>query len=209
MAGGVGWVAWCSPADGPIPPLSQPMNPDFAQRRRVFVAIAITVVAVPAAFAFGRGDDPDADSPPITIVAPAGESATTGPASAAAAASDNSAAADTLSEVLGTIPVGYLDGTVAPEANAPPMIAVPRRRDTVTTGQALFSRSISDVATCIIPAVPLGSEATVTNLDNSRSVKCQVVAVATPMPADVMLHPDAFAQIADITEAPVPVQVSW
>jgi hypothetical protein len=55
----------------------------------------------------------------------------------------------------------------------------------------------------------MGVEATVVNLDNSQSLKCEVVAIGAAHPADVMLHPDAFAQIADITEAPVPVEISW
>jgi hypothetical protein len=88
------------------------------------------------------------------------------------------------------------------------MIAVPRPGNAVT-GAATFSVDVLNTATCYIPKVPMGVEATVVNLDNSRSVKCEVVAVAAAQSADVMLHPDAFAQIADITEAPVPVEISW
>src|SRR5690606_28968600 len=99
------------------------MDPDFAQRRRVFVAPAITLIAVPAAFAFGRGDS-SADTPPVTIVAPVGEPGASTVPTARAAEAGASAAAGTLSEVLGTTPIGYLDGTVAPEADDPPMIAV-------------------------------------------------------------------------------------
>jgi hypothetical protein len=186
------------------------MHPDFAQRRRVFVAVAITAIAVPAVFLFSR-DDSNAETPENTLVGtvpPAGAVAAA-PASlpeASAAAAERSNG--TLSDVLGTTPTGYLDGTVAPDANDPPMIAVPRPRDTVTGG-ATFSVDVPNTATCYIPKVPMGVEATVVNLDNSRSVKCEVVAVAAAQPADVMLHPDAFAQIADITEAPVPVEISW
>jgi hypothetical protein len=184
------------------------MHPDFAQRRRVFVAVAITAIAVPAVFLFSR-DDSNAETPTNTLVGtmpPAGAVAAPASAEASAAAAEQSNG--TLSDVLGTTPTGYLDGTVAPDANDPPMIAVPRPRDTVTGG-ATFSADIPNTATCYIPTVPMGVEATVVNLDNSRSVKCEVVAVAAAQPADVMLHPDAFARIADITEAPVPVEISW
>ena len=68
---------------------------------------------------------------------------------------------------------------------------------------------IDRTTTCIIPQVPMGTEVTITNLDNSRRVKCQVVAVATPQATDVTMHVEAFSQIADITEAPVPVEISW
>src|SRR3990170_1401544 len=171
------------------------MHPDSAQRRRVFVAIAITAVAVPAVFLFGRGDS-NAETPINTLVgtvAPAGAvAAAPAPATTATAEQTNG----TLSDVLGTTPTGYLDGTVAPDANDPPMIAVPRPRDTVT-GAATFSLEVPDTATCYIPLAPMGVEATVVNLDNSQSLKCEVVAIGVVHPADVMLHPDAFAQIAD------------
>ena len=187
------------------------MHPDFAQRRRVFVAVAITALAVPAVFLVGRGDS-SAETPANTLVGtvpPAGAVAAAGasvPVSTPAPAEEGTNG--TLSDVLGTTPTGYLDGTVAPDANDPPMIAVPRPRDTISGG-ATFSFEVPDTATCYIPLAPPGVEATVVNLDNSQSLKCAVVAIAEDHPADVMLHPDAFAQIADITEAPVPVEISW
>lgn len=186
------------------------MDPDFAQRRRVFVAAAVTVVAVPAAFLLGQGGS-DAGTPPTTVVAPIAPAGTADPAGssqAAAGAIAGSPEGDTISEVLGTTPTGYLGGTVAPDANDTPMIRVPRRRDAVY-GSATFSELIDRTTSCIIPKVPMGTEVTITNLDNSRSVKCQVVAVSATPGADVALHVDAFSQIADITEAPVPVEITW
>jgi hypothetical protein len=181
------------------------MHPDFAQRRRVFVAAAITALAVPAVFLFGRGDS-NADTPPTTLVGtvPPAAAVVAPPATAASSARSNG----TLSDVLGTTPTGYLDGTVAPDANDPPMIAVPRPRDTVS-GTATFSFDVPNTATCYIAKAPMAVEATVVNLDNSQSLRCEVVAIAAVQAADVVLHPDAFARIADITEAPVPVEISW
>ncbi len=190
------------------------MDPDFAQRRRIFIAAAVTVIAVPAAFLLGRDDTTAEPGPPTTLWAPVGATAPD-PAGAAAAAaadaaqpSDAPSDLDTISHVLGTTPGGYLSGTVAEDANDTPMIAVPRPRDTIV-GTATFSDAIDRTTTCIIPQVLMGTEVTITNLDNSRSVKCQVVAIGTPQSTDVTMHVGAFSQIADITEAPVPVEISW
>lgn len=187
------------------------MDPDFAQRRRVFLAAAVTVVAVPAAFLLGRGGA-DGDTTPTTLVSPivsaAGPGATVEASTAAAGAIAGSPHGGTIDQVLGTTPTGYLGGTVAPDANDTPMIRVPRPRDAVY-GSATFSESIDRTTSCIIPQVPMGTEVTITNLDNSRSVKCQVVAVAAAQLADVSMHVEAFARIADITEAPVPVEITW
>jgi len=70
------------------------MDPDFAQRRRVFVAVAITAVAIPAAFLLNRNDDPADAAPQITLVgtvAPAGAAGQTALAAAGAASSSASA----------------------------------------------------------------------------------------------------------------------
>jgi hypothetical protein len=49
----------------------------------------------------------------------------------------------------------------------------------------------------------------VTNLDNSRSMTC----IASVSPAgifeSIVVHTDAFLSIADLSDAPVPVEISW
>jgi hypothetical protein len=60
-----------------------------------------------------------------------------------------------------------------------------------------------------VPGVPFNSTVTVTNLDNSRRVQCLAnVAVVDPA-GDVILATDTFLQIADPTDAPVPVEITW
>lgn len=184
------------------------MDPDFAQRRRVFVAAAITAVAVPAMFMLDRGGD--ADTPPVgTLVG-------TVPGAAAQAApaepTDRSDPVDShVATILGTTPTGYLDGTVPPGDADPPIIAYPPPPDTLT-GDATFSDQISAVTTCIIAEAPNGATVTLTNLDNGRSVKCRAANVAGREPTArplAIVHPDTFAVIGDITAAPVPVEISW
>jgi hypothetical protein len=183
------------------------MSPDYAQRRRVAIAAAITVIAVPAAFLLNRGDDPSASAPGVTLVG-----TTLPPAGAggdAAGGSDGAAAAPSATDAMGTTPVAYLDGGTAPSRDSDPAtIAIPRRPQAIT-GTASFRRSITSPTQCQVKGVPFNSAVTVTNLDNSRSVQCIASVGGVEPDEDVILHADAFLQIADLTDAPVPVQITW
>jgi hypothetical protein len=59
------------------------------------------------------------------------------------------------------------------------------------------------------PEVPFGARVTVTNLDNNRSIDCINRIGGTRPEETVVLHADAFLEIGDLTDAPVPVQVTW
>jgi hypothetical protein len=173
------------------------MSHDYAQRRRVALAAAITVIAAPAAFLLNRGGDEPGAVTGVTVVGAPDGAAEPAPATAPAA-----------TDAMGTTPVAYLDGTAAPRDGESARIAIPRLPQAVT-GTASFRRNITSVTTCQAKGVPFNSAVTVTNLDNSRSVQC-IASVGGPEPDDdVILHADAFLQIADLTDAPVPVQISW
>lgn len=182
------------------------MSPDYAQRRRVAVAVAITAIAAPAAFLLDRGGDDPAQ--PVTTVVASVVSVVPGDATPVTPErSDTPQATDP----MGTTPAAFLEsgGTVAPDE--PATIAIPRLPDAVE-GRATFSRAIRNVVSCQVDTelgAPFGRTITVTNLDNSRSVRC-VNDVGGTRPAHaIVLHADALAQIADLTDAPVPVQITW
>ena len=173
------------------------MNHDYAQRRRVALAAAITVIAAPAAFLLNRGGDEPDTTTTITVVGTTpGE---TRPPATAPVATD----------AMGTTPVAYLEGTAVPRgADDPATIAIPRLPQAVN-GTASFRRNIRSTTTCQVKGVPFNTPVTVTNLDNSRSVQCIASVGGTEPDDDVVLNPDAFLQIADLTDAPVPVQITW
>ncbi len=173
------------------------MDHDYAQRRRVAFAIAVTVIAVPAAFLLNR-DDP-AGSADVTL-APG----QTLPVDAAALTTLR----PDVTSPLGTAPAGFLEGSTVPESNEPARIAIPLLVESIKTA-ATFSSDIPSPQRCIVPGVPFNSTVTVTNLDNSRRVQCLAnVAVLDP-DGDVVLATDTFLQIADPTDAPVPVEITW
>jgi hypothetical protein len=182
------------------------MAHDYAQRRRVALALAITVIAVPAAFLLNRNSGDDAPATAGTqgtlvgTVAPAG-----GSVAAAAPVTESADATD----ALGTAPAGYLSGTTVPGDVSAAQIAVPRLPESVK-GLATFSSEIDSTLRCHANAeVPFNATITVTNLDNSRSVQC-VSSIGGAQPdTTIVLATATFAQIADLTDAPVPVQITW
>lgn len=179
------------------------MSHDYAQRRRVAIALAITVIAVPAAFLLNRGNEA-ADPPTVTVIGTvAGDDS-----NAAANASSDIAAAPTATDAMGTTPVGFLDGTVPPQQNDPATIAIPRLPESIN-GSASFRRDLANVVGCMAKGVPFNSRITVTNRDNSRSVQCINNVGGIEPDADVVLHADAFVQIADLTDVPIAVQITW
>jgi hypothetical protein len=189
------------------------MSQDFAQRRRVALALAITAVAVPAAFLLNRSTDSPEAAPPMTIVGTvAGVDA--GGSDAGADGGDADGADDgvpTATDAMGTTPVGFLDGTVPPQDGDPATIAIPRVPQSIN-GTATFRRSIPGATVCQVrttTGIPFNSRITVTNLDNSRSVQCIASVGGAEPDDDVVLHDDAFVQIGDLTDAPIPVQITW
>ena len=183
------------------------MNADFAQRRRVALALAITVILVPAAFLLNRGDDGSAGEPLNTLVGPAEipgvtteDDDTSSPAGGASG-----------TDPMGTTPDEALHGTVPEQANDPATIAIPRA-GRAERGTASFSRSIGDPQSCQIRdlgTIPFLGEVTITNLDNSRSVRCIADIVDDPPDEAVILSTEAFLQIGDLTDAPLSVEITW
>lgn len=170
------------------------MSYETVQRRRLFVAIALTAVLVPALFLVNR-DDESATAPPVTVIG-SPTTSTTAPSR------------PTATDVMGTAPVDPLNDPQPPGADDPATIAIPVLPQSVT-GEGTFSRAIALSTGCYAPEVPYNRRITVTNLDNSKSVDCINNVGGTRPPEAVVLHPDAFVQIADLTDAPVPVQITW
>jgi hypothetical protein len=183
------------------------MSYEHSQRRRFAVAVALTAVLVPAAFLLDRGDDEPEATTVVTVVGTVVD-----PQSGAAARAEEQLPPTTPPEtdIMGTSPVDLLHDQLPESSNDPATIAIPRLPHSIS-GPATFSRNISQATDCMVtvPEVPFGSRVTVTNLDNNRSVDCINRVGGTRPDEAVVLHADAFLQIGDLTDAPVPVQVTW
>ena len=185
------------------------MSFEHSQRRRLAVAVALTAVLGPAAFLLNRSADEPEAAPTVTVTVVgtvANPQAATADTTAAAAATQ----APVETDIMGTSPIDLLNDELPASANDPATIAIPRLPNSVT-GPATFSRNISSSTDCMVtpPEVPFGARVTVTNLDNNRSIDCINRIGGTRPDETVVLHADAFLEIGDLTDAPVPVQVTW
>jgi len=183
------------------------MSFEHSQRRRFAVAVALTAVLAPAVFLLDRSDDDSDATPPGTVV---GTVVDPQSQALADAASEHPPTTPAETDIMGTSPIDLLRDELPESADDPATIAIPRLPHSVS-GPATFSRNISQSTDCMVTAteVPFGSRVTVTNLDNNRSVDC-INRIGGTRPAEtVVLHADAFLQIGDLTDAPVPVQVTW
>ena len=160
----------------------------------------------------------DADAGPVrvsgTLTAPAdatpsevNPAAPSTPAAVAAIPPSTDAAMATADETPDDSPV-FLDGPSNDAGDRPPEIAVPvaPTGDRITT-KATFRSNVGSRTGCSIPGILNGATITVVNLDNNRSVTCTTVVALNGSAPELVMHPDLFSQIADPTDAPIPVEI--
>ncbi len=71
---------------------------------------------------------------------------------------------------------------------------------------ATFRSNVAD-GICVAAGMTSGSRITVVNLDNNRSVSCTTVLAPGNLPDNLVMNTDAFASIADLTDAPISVEL--
>ena len=171
---------------------------DLTDQRRLAVAAAITVIALPSLWLTSRRDEagaPNVATAGVAISPEEGSPTTVG-----------SGAADP----MGSPGAAYLDGPPAATSDGVINIAIPSDPPgTSVTGTASYRSSLHSVAVCQVRDAPFGAKVTVTNLDNSRSVACTASISSAGILDSVVMHTDAFLIIADLADAPVPVDISW
>lgn len=181
------------------------MADEFAQRRRLAIAGAITVLLMVVYVLYGTNDDSSTAGDGGAIVA-------TVPTSAPPAGERDTGPRST--DPMGTLPVGYLrDGSTTAADDAPPVIVVPQSVEGLAAS-ATFDRSIDNTRSCYAPGTPFNERVTIKNLANGRLVACvneipPDVYADRVDPTEIIVHPDTFASIADVTEAPIAVEVTW
>lgn len=159
-------------------------------RRRILLASALTLVALPALWWANQSDDaaPNVATAGISV----GAQTATRPADAEA----NDPAPVFLDGPSGQVGAGLAEIAVP----APPAIA----RITTT---ATFRNDLGSSATCALPGVGNGARITVVNLDNNRSITCTAVLAPSGAGDQLVMPAELFSQIADLTDAPIPVEI--
>ncbi|MEY4361566.1 MAG: hypothetical protein RL391_872 [Actinomycetota bacterium] len=163
----------------------------FAERRRLVLAIVITLVAVVVALASGGGssgtiDDENVIGAILTTSIP-----------------DDTAPADP----------AFLPSTESTSAPQIITVNVPAPPSgTVLTGTASYIRwpQTMGLKPCATPHALIGAVITVTNLNNGREIKCNNVSIEALRDGSVILiHTDVFLDLADLVDAPIPVEINF
>lgn len=161
-------------------------------RRRLAVATAVTLVALPALWWANTASD--SASPNLAAVGVEVESS-------------NQPAPEGATTALGSAKPLFLDGPTVTGTSDPAVIAVPAR-PTVEgfTASATFRNTMPSDQTCVVPGLAGGTSVTVVNRDNNRSITCTTI--TNTIGADkVVLATGAFAVLADLTDAPIAVEI--
>jgi hypothetical protein len=168
------------------------------ERRRVAVATIVTLVALPALWVLGRHSATTTGAPNVGaagVEIGAGSHATRPPTTA-----------------YRPQPPVFVGGDSTPRVPGVIEVAVPPKPSpNQFTGKASFFRyNLAAGHPCTTRKVPDGTPLTVTNLDNGQSTSCiNTLGIAVPSGADIVLDTPLMAEISDLTDAPVPVRVSW
>lgn len=170
------------------------MNLDPADRRRFLLAAVVSVVALPALLIANQEDGaarPNVATAGVEIDGRAPTSET--PTTSLAVPSDDDD------------PV-YLDGPASERAPAIAEIAVPARDEAVVLSSASYSSAMWPGG-CSVKGLGGGTSVTVVNLDNNRSITCVAEFAPADQVADLIVHTSSFTELADLTDAPVPVEI--
>jgi hypothetical protein len=168
-------------------------------RRRLLAATALTLLALPALW-WANTSENNSTSPNLAVagIDPGGDAG-----SSATVPESSDGDRDDLAEVA---PV-FLDGPSSAAGAGQAEIAVPAKP--LIDGLTVKATFRSDVpsGTCIVAAMNSGLTVTVVNLDNNRSTSCTTVLAPGYSPDELVMNTASFAGIADLTDAPISVEI--
>lgn len=192
-----------------------------SDRRRFFLATALTLLALPALWWINQSENSTA---PNVAVAGAGvgvdvgadhdataattETASTESAGTAPAASaTTSPTTTTQSDSSGRPAPIFFDGPGVAVGAELSEIAVPAPPDFERITSTATFRSSVQYNVCKIPGLTSGRTVTVVNLETGRSVTCTVSLAPGELADQITLSTSQFAELADLTDAPIPVEI--
>lgn len=172
------------------------MGLNDTDRRRIIAVTVLTLVALPALW-WANTSENSSTSPNLAV-------AGIDPGVDAPAAAPAQVPAD---DGLDHVAPVFLEGPSSPAGAGQAEIAIPAKPliDGVIA-KATFRGAVAD-GTCIVPGMTSGSRVTVVNLANNRSVSCTTMLSPGNRPGDLVMSTSAFAGIADLTDAPISVEI--
>ena len=162
------------------------------------LASVITLVALPTIWLANRsGDGPSSSRPNVAAVG-------IDPGQADSPANAGGAEFDP----MGTSGAAYLEplsSEVAPESAALVIGTTPE--DAIATARASYRRTSVQFDTCEFNGMPGGQEVTVVNVANGRSTTCTIVREDGLAEGELLLSQGRFLRIAELTAAPIHVEI--
>jgi hypothetical protein len=172
-------------------------------RRRTLLLALLTLIVLPVAYLLNRADTGAVGADEATAT-----TADISPATTAGPTTTEAPSNRPPLEPPDDKPV-FLDGPPPdPEPRVVELAVPPRPEFPPLALTASYRRTVSGVRTCLVADLSAGITVTVRNLDNGRSVECVTASAPADQAAGIVLHTDAFSLLADLTDAPVPVEVT-
>jgi hypothetical protein len=173
------------------------MYVDYPERRRLLLAAVLTLVALPALWLMSRDDGSGAPNVATAGIAVAAGGGTEG-------TDPGSSGSDT---TLGDAAPVFLGGPKVEASGIAEIAVPPKPRQEVRDAKATY-RSTLTPGTCLVPFVATGTTLTIVNLDNNHSTTCVAIYSPASEVQDVVLQTSTFLELADLTDAPIPVEFS-
>lgn len=166
-------------------------------------AAAFTIIALPAIWLFTRGEANSGSGAPTIAAA--------GIQTPAGSAGNGNLGADAVNALGSNSPI-FIDGPTTPPKPAVIQIVVPAAVEgDYTEGGATYKTEANATSdTCSAPDAPFGATLTVTNRDNGRSIVCVNRApIGLTAGLAIQLNTAQFSEIGRVTDAPIPVRITW
>ena len=174
-------------------------------RRRIAAAALVTVSVLALLWVFSSGSDNDGQSSEV-------------PCADCEDDSGNSAPPTTAYEPFPPLFVGGGEDPAPPDPVSIATAPEPAANEVRTTTQFVRIRDTTDaegnpitsVPRCSTMIAPEGALLTVLNVDNGQSTTCtNTQGIQVPPGVDMVMGTDVFALIGDLSDAPLPVRISW
>lgn len=174
---------------------------DARDRRRVTLAVLMTLLAAPVIALASASDTAVDDATDDTVVID--------PEAVLADEDPDSEPNLPPTTAPGATPPVFMDGEEPEPGSQTIAIAVPPRPSGERFEvEATYSSTVPSVGQCLVDGtVPTGRTVTVVNLNNGLTATCTTALGGFRQTAAVVLHTELFATIADVTDAPVSVEV--
>ena len=179
---------------------------DDTDRRRFIYAALVSLLALPALWWVNREESTAGPK-----LATAGVEVAANPPSSAG---DDPVVVPTIGEsnlpTVNTMTVSdpiFLDGPVG-QVGGVTEIAIPASTgETTLITEATYRSTIRGSQNCFALNIQPGRTITIINLDNNRRTSCRVALAPANQTEDLVMHTERFIELADLTDAPIPVEI--